>query len=146
MAVVWAVACVHIVVSLFSLRSLGLTAFGDVLQCVLLVCATLATLSNIRSSDKKIQLFWTLMALGCAMWLCAQLMWTYFEVLLRQEAPNPFVGDVILFLHIVPMIAAVAIEPDVDQDKSTIRAGTVDFALLFTWWMFLYFFVVIPWQ
>ena len=43
------------------------------------------------------------------MWLGAQLLWTYFEVVLRQEVPNPFVGDVILFLHLVPMMAALAV-------------------------------------
>ncbi len=86
------------------------------------------------------------MGLGVSMWLCAQLLWTYFEVFLRHEAPNPFVGDVILFLHIVPMMAAVAIQPHVRQDDRTIRVGTLDFVQLFSWWLFLYLFIVIPWQ
>jgi len=86
------------------------------------------------------------MGLGVSMWLGAQLLWTYFEVFLRQEAPNPFVGDVILFLHIVPMMAAVAVQPHVRQDDRTLRVGTLDFLLLFTWWLFLYLFIVIPWQ
>jgi diguanylate cyclase (GGDEF)-like protein len=73
-------------------------------------------------------------------------MWTYVEVYLRHEAPNPFVGDVILFLHIVPMMAAVAVQPHIEQDNRTKRVGTLDFALLLTWWLFLYLFVVIPWQ
>jgi diguanylate cyclase (GGDEF)-like protein len=73
-------------------------------------------------------------------------MWTYVEVYLRHEAPNPFVGDVILFLHIVPMMAAVAIQPHVQQTDRSMRVGTLDFALLLTWWLFLYLFVVIPWQ
>ena len=80
------------------------------------------------------------------MWLISQVMWTYVEVYLRHEAPNPFVGDVILFLHIVPMMAAVAIQPHVQQDDRAMRVGTLDFALLLTWWLFLYLFVVIPWQ
>jgi len=80
------------------------------------------------------------------MWLVSQLMWTYIEVYLRHEAPNPFVGDVILFLHIVPMMAAVAIQPHMRQDHRTQRAGSLDFALLLTWWLFLYLFCVIPWQ
>ena len=80
------------------------------------------------------------------MWLGSQVTWTYFEVYLRQEVPNPFVGDVILFLHIVPMMAALAIQPHVEQDDRAIRVDTLDFALLMTWWLFLYLFVVIPWQ
>ncbi len=80
------------------------------------------------------------------MWLVSQVMWTYLEVYVRHEAPNPFVGDVILFLHIVPMMAAVAIQPHLRQDQRAIRVGTLDFALLLTWWLFLYLFIVIPWQ
>ncbi len=86
------------------------------------------------------------MGLGLGMWLASQVMWTYVEVYLRHEAPNPFVGDVILFLHIVPMMAAVALQPHVQQMIARYASGTLDFALLLTWWLFLYLFVVIPWQ
>jgi diguanylate cyclase (GGDEF)-like protein len=127
-------------------RGFALTAFGDILQNIILLCATIVVLSNVKTASPKARLFWALMGLGLAMWLASQLMWTYLEIYLRHEAPNPFVGDVILFLHIVPMMAAVAVQPHVQQDDRTFRVGTLDFALLFTWWLFLYFFVVIPWQ
>jgi diguanylate cyclase (GGDEF)-like protein len=137
---------VHVVLSVFAPHAFGLTAFGDILQNVLLLCATVAFLSNVRTTSRKARLFWVLMGLGLAMWLTSQVMWTYIEVYLRHEAPNPFVGDVILFLHIVPMMAAVAIQPHLQRDDRTMRAGTLDFALLLSWWLFLYLFVVIPWQ
>lgn len=121
-------------------------AFGDIAQNILLAAATFAFLTNVRTASRKSRLFWALMSLGLMMWLVSQVTWTYFEVYLRQEAPNPFVGDVILFLHIVPMMAAVALQPHVEQDDRAIRVGTLDFALLLTWWLFLYLFVVIPWQ
>jgi diguanylate cyclase (GGDEF)-like protein len=143
---VCAVVCVHVLLSFLAPRGFALTAFGDILQNIILLCATIAVLSNVRTASPKARLFWALMGLGLAMWLASQLMWTYLEVYLRHEAPNPFVGDVILFLHIVPMMAAVAVQPHVQQDDCTFRVGTLDFALLFTWWLFLYFFVVIPWQ
>jgi hypothetical protein len=41
---------------------------------------------------------------------------------LRHEAPNPFFGDVILFLHIVPMMAAVALQPHLQQDDRTVQS------------------------
>src|SRR5262252_8556898 len=44
------------------------------------------------------------------------------------------------------MMAAVAIQPHRKQEDHALRAGTLDFALLLTWWLFLYLFVVIPWQ
>jgi diguanylate cyclase (GGDEF)-like protein len=133
-------------VSALAPRGFALTAFGDILQNVVLLAATIALFFNLRSATAKSRLFWALMGTGLAMWLGSQVMWTYVEVYLRHEAPNPFVGDVILFLHIVPMMAAVALQPHVRQENRATRAGTLDLALLFTWWLFLYLFVVIPWQ
>lgn len=80
------------------------------------------------------------------MWFCVQVLWTYFEVYLRQETPNPFVGDVILFLHLVPLMAAVAVQPHVQRNDRSLRLMSLDFLLLFTWWLYLYLFIVIPWQ
>jgi len=144
--IVCAVVGVHVVVSVVARRSIGLTTFGDLVQSVLLFCATLAMLSNLRTGYKKARLFWTLMAFGCGMWLFAQVLWTYFEVFLRQDVPNPFVGDVILFLHVVPMMAALAVQPHIERNDHSLRLVSVDFFLLLTWWLYLYLFIVIPWQ
>jgi diguanylate cyclase (GGDEF)-like protein len=141
-----ALVCAHVVISLFVPRGFALTAFGDILQNTVLLCATVAVLSNFPHATPKARLFWGLMGLGLGMWLVSQIMWTYLEVYLRHETPNPFVGDVILFLHIVPMMAAIAAQPHVQQDNHAIKVGTLDFTLLLIWWMFLYLFVVIPWQ
>jgi len=143
---VCAVVCVHVVLSLSAPRGFALTAFGDILQCILLFCGDWAVISTARKTSGKARLYWALMGLGVGMWLCAQLLWTGIEVFLRQEAPNPFVGDVVLFLHIVPMMAAVAIQPHIRQENRALRVGTLDFFLLLTWWLFLYLFIVIPWQ
>jgi diguanylate cyclase (GGDEF)-like protein len=133
-------------VSLLAPRGIGLTAFGDLMQSALLLCATLSILSNIRTSYKKAQLFWVLMAVGCGMWLCTQILWTYFEVFLRQDTPNPFVGDVVLFLHVVPMMAALVVQPHIQRNDHSLRLVSLDFFLLLTWWLYLYLFIVIPWQ
>jgi diguanylate cyclase (GGDEF)-like protein len=144
--IVCAVVCVHVLVSLLAPRSIGLTAFGDLTQSALLFCATLSILSNVRTSYKKAQLFWILMGFACGMWFSAQVLWTYFEVFLRQDAPNPFVGDVVLFLHVVPMMAALVVQPHVQRKDHSLRLVSLDFFLLLTWWLYLYLFIVIPWQ
>lgn len=141
-----AVVCVHLCVSLLAPRGIGLTAFGDLTQSALLLCATFSILSNVRTSYKKAQLFWVLMAVGCGMWLCTQILWTYFEVFLRQDTPNPFVGDVVLFLHVVPMMAALVVQPHIQRNDHSLRLVSLDFFLLLTWWLYLYLFIVIPWQ
>ena len=138
--------CVHLGLSLAVPRSFALTALGDISQNIVLLLGTVACLTNVKTTSGRPRLFWLLLGLGLAIWLASQVMWTYFEVFLRHEVPNPFSGDVILFLHVVPMMAAVAIQPHQRQEDHALRARTLDFALLLTWWLFLYLFVVIPWQ
>jgi diguanylate cyclase (GGDEF)-like protein len=147
----WIVAsvlvCSEAILSLTVAHSYRLTAFGDVTQCLLLVVALLFTLANVRAAtEPRSRLFWALLGLGCGIWLCVQILWTYFEVFLRTDAPNPFVGDVALFLHLVPMMGALAVRPDRERDESVAQLGGLDFGLLITWWLYLYLFVVIPWQ
>jgi len=134
------------IASLVLRKTFALTVFSDLTQCALLLCGTLSLLPNVAVTRGRTRLFWALMTLGVAFWLAYQLLWTYFEVILRRDVPNPFVGDVVLFLHIVPMMAALALQPHVEQDDRTARLGSLDFALLLIWWLYLYLFAVIPWQ
>lgn len=135
------------ILSLTVSHSYRLTAFGDITQCLLLLFALFVILANVRAAtEPRSRLFWALMGLGCGIWLCVQILWTYFEVFLRTDTPNPFVGDVALFLHLVPMMGALAVRPDRERDESVAQLGGLDFGLLITWWLYLYLFVVIPWQ
>jgi len=124
----------------------ALTIFSDVAQCILLLSATAALLPNIARNHGQTRLFWVLMTLGIAFWLSYQLMWSYIEVVLRNDVPQPFVGDIVIFLHFVPMMAALALQPQTQQDDHEARLGRLDFVLLLTWWVYLYLFAVIPWQ
>jgi len=124
----------------------ALTTIGDITQSALQLLVLFTFLDNARRAEQRTKAFWALMSLGSFFWCSTQLLWTYFEVFLRQEVPNPFVGDVILFLHLVPMMAALAMQPDVDASEPTSRVGSLDFALLLMWWLYLYLFLVIPWQ
>lgn len=86
------------------------------------------------------------MSLGMFLWLAYQAMWNYFEVYLRKDVPDPFLGDIVLFLHLVPMIAALAVLPHLREDERDERIRMLDFALLLTWWVFIYVYAVVPWQ
>jgi diguanylate cyclase (GGDEF)-like protein len=134
------------VLSLTVKRGYTLTAVGDVTQCLLLLTLLICVAGNVGTTDKRARLFWELLSLGCGLWLTAQVLWTYFEVFLRQEVPTPFMGDVILFLHLVPMMGALAMQPHLERDEQLGGLGALDFALLVIWWLYLYLFVVIPWQ
>ena len=124
----------------------SLTAFGDIVQCLVPLFANACLLWNAASPYRRRNTFWMLLALGCALWLVGQLVWTYDELVLRQSAPNPFSGDVIYFLHVVPMMAALALRPHARKVGETLRHGYLDLLLLALWWLFLYSFLVVPWR
>lgn len=137
----------YCIVSLTVAHGPRLTAFGDIGMCLVSLFASVALLLNVAGSqNRRTRAFWILIAAGCASWFVAQVIWTYFEVVLRQEVPNPFVGDVIVFLHPVPMIAALALKPHDRRDDVNAHIGYLDFSLLLVWWVYLYAYVVIPWQ
>src|SRR3954469_10621874 len=123
-----------------------LLAFSDIAQCLLLLSGVLALALNVFSTKGRTRLFWGLMTLGVLFWVVYQFLWTYFEVYQRKDVPDPFVGDVVLFLHIVPMMAAVAIQPHRKPHERTTRLGSLDFSLLLVFWVYLWLFAVIPWQ
>ncbi len=141
-----ALVCAQVLSSLFLKRGFTLIALSDILQFVLLLAGTISLLPNVFATRGRIRLFWALMALGMAFWMSYQGLWMYFEVFLRKDFPNPFGGDVVLFLHLVPMTAALAMQPHMESNDRTTRLGTLDFALLLVWWLYLYLFAVIPWQ
>lgn len=127
-------------------RSFALTAFSDWIQCILLLSAALSLIPNAVRSHGRLRLFWALLATGMAFWFSYQLMWTYFEVWLRTDVPDLCAGDIILFLHIVPLMAALALRPHAPPDEYSPRLRRLDFALMMVWWMYLYIFAVMAWQ
>jgi diguanylate cyclase (GGDEF)-like protein len=143
---VWSVVFLNAILAFTLGHSRSLTAIGDTSQCLLLLVALSYLLRITKEADQRGRLFWGLFSLGCGLWLIVQILWTCFEVLLGREVPNPFVGDVALFLHLVPMMAAMAVRPDRERSEAASQVGSFDFTLLLTWWLYLYLFVVIPWQ
>ena len=73
--------------------------------------------ANAVSTRGQVRLFWGLMALGCLLWSTNLALWTLYEVILRRTLPDPFIGDVVLFVHVVPFMAAVALRPHLSDEK-----------------------------
>jgi len=135
-----------ILAAIFLPKSFTLTALSDVIQCLLLFFGTIALIHHVTRTRGRLRLFWSLMTAGIALWFCYQLLWVYFEVWLRTDVPDLCSGDMILFLHIVPWMAALALRPHAPQDEYAARLRHLDFAMLMLWWVYLYVFIVIPWQ
>ncbi len=148
---VWAAtvaACLAVltIAALVLPQSFALTALSDGIQFLLLLSGTLSLIHLIARTNGRLRLFWILIAAGMGLWFCYQVLWVYFEVFLRAEVPDLFVGDIVLFLHMVPLMAALALRPHVQEDEYAARLRNLDFALLLVWWVYLYVLAVIPWQ
>ncbi len=146
----WIFACLLVIVdailALTLPRGYLLRAAGDLTQCFLLFVVLGSFLKNLEAKERRTRLFWGLLSLGAGVWLCAQVLWTYYEVFLGQDVPNPFSGDIFLILHLVPLMSAFAIRPECEPNPQTATLGALDFVQLLVWWVYLYLFVVIPWQ
>jgi signal transduction histidine kinase len=122
-----------------------LSSFGDIVQCFVPLLANAGLLINAGTPHWRRNLFWMLVALSCTMWMIGQFQWTYYEVYLHKEVPGLFGGDMVFFLRGIPLMAALALRPHRKRGELNLGLGYLDFALLLTWWTFLYVFVVLPW-
>jgi signal transduction histidine kinase len=124
----------------------GLTAFGEITRCLVPLFANACLLWNAGSPYRRRNAFWILLALGCTIWLAGQMMWTYNELVLHRAAPGLFSGNLVFFLHTIPLMAALALQPHERRLGRVLRYGYLDLAMLSLWWVYLYAFLVIPWQ
>jgi signal transduction histidine kinase len=122
------------------------STFGDIFLCFLPLVVNGALLLNAATTDWRKNAFWMLLALGCSLWLGGQAFWTYVEVYQHRSVPDPFSGDIVFFLHTVPMIAALTMQPHKRPNSRKSLHDYVDFTVIVCWWVYLYLFVVIPWQ
>ena len=124
--------------------SLRLTAFADLYGLALMIFALAVCVRNAIEGASQERTFWILMGLGFSLWVTNQLAWSVWEILIRRQIPDPFAYDIVLFFRAVPMIAAVAWRPDLNNKQGKILLSVLNFLMLFAWWVFLYAFIVFP--
>jgi signal transduction histidine kinase len=144
---VWAAVAIvfaYALVCLLVPRGLVLTAAGDLVPFFLLSVATIVMLRHAAASRGQERAFWALLSLGCFLWAANQGMWVWYEVILRQDMPEPFLGDPVLFLHVVPFMVAVALLPHLAMEARKLYFSTLSSLILVLWWIYLYAFIVFP--
>jgi len=132
------------VLAAFVPASFARTTFVDVTEMALITLATVVMTQNAVASRGEARLFWTMVSIGCFLWAISLGGWLFFDVILRQEVPDPFFGDMILFVHVVPFMAAVAVRPHRAREEKNSYLNTLNFLMLLVWWAFLYTFIVYP--
>jgi signal transduction histidine kinase len=119
-------------------------AMGNLVPLVVLAAACIVSAGNAFDSRGHTRLFWGLMTTGMAMWCFSQGCWTWFEVVLRKPVPQVSPGALVLFLHIVPFMAAVAIRPHQADEREGMLTSTLNVLILLVWWVVVYVFFVFP--
>ena len=119
-------------------------AMGDLTPLLAIAAAAIISARNAFDSRGHTRLFWSLMATGMSMWCFNQAYWVWFEVLVRRPVPDPYWGDVVLFLHVVPVMAAVAIRPHQADEREGLLPSALNVLILLIWWVAVYAFFVFP--
>jgi signal transduction histidine kinase len=124
----------------------ALTAFADLTGLALMLVALWICSANALARPREERSFWALMVFAFLLWTINQFAWSIWEIVLHRPIPDPFLFDIILFFHTVPMIAAVAWRPDLLVRREKMLLSLLNFLMLCGWWVFLYAFIVFPHQ
>jgi signal transduction histidine kinase len=124
----------------------ALSVFADAVSFSLLSFLCFVLLRNAARSHGKTRQFWGAMWLGAMFWLVGQILWMWFQLELKRAIPHPFLGFLLMFTHLVPMMGAIAIGAHRAKTHRRLDAESMDVAILLLWWIYAYAFVVLPWQ
>lgn len=136
------VAFVSLVATFLFPKGYTLALIGDGLQMVLVAAASYFALRNASRSHSHVRGFWLLISLGTAMWLVSLVLWSTYELLLRREVPDIPIADILLFVKLVPLMAAIALEPHKSSDSRFRAFGLLDVSILMLYVLYLYAFFV----
>ena len=131
-------------VSLATPKGAALAAISDLTYLFLMLTVGITMMRNAWTTRGSGRRFWILMGSGYLLWTWDVLAWSYYELVLRKAVPDPWFMDVVLFLHLIPMIGAIGLRPHRTENNGKFHTGTLDFLLVLAWCVFLYAFVVFP--
>jgi hypothetical protein len=111
-------------------RGLARAAFSDIVCALLMLSVLVVTSLNGISSNGRMRVFWILQATGWGLWLLDQLLWIVFDLVLKEQMPEMFSADALLFMAGVPILAGLLLRPHLQPSERSARLGALDFSLL----------------
>jgi hypothetical protein len=141
-----ALLCVLTLLALTLRPGAILTTVSTVSEFLLISAAALLATENASRTKEGARQFWIFMTAGYGLWAVNLAIWIYYHQWLRQEVPDNSIADIALFLHVVPMIAAVATRPHLKQSVQGIYRARVNFLVLLFFWVFVYAYWLFPYQ
>ena len=123
---------------------LALYGAGAYFLLLLLACG-FAVLNAVERIQGR-RLFWVFLAAGYGLWSLDQWVYVYYVVLRHSEVPDSSIADPALFLHLVPLMAAIAMQPHLNRSEQKSYRATLTFLFILVAWVFLYAYVLFPYQ
>lgn len=125
-------------------RGYSLAFFGDTLQAVLETVAIVLAFQNALRSRAQTRIFWLLLFFGLLIWLAGQFVWSAYELWFQVPVPDSPVVDSLLFVKLVPFVAAAILEPDKPRESRFRTFGLLDLFILILASLYLFAFFVYP--
>ena len=144
-AIALLVATAQLIAALTLRSSLFLSVLGDLFPCMLLCLAIISFGKNYVSGSGVIRRFWLLTEAGIFILLLSQGYWIYFDVIIKKSASSPVVGDGLFIIAPVFLLAALALRPNAETAAGDSLFRRLDFLILLSWWVCLYFYFALPW-
>jgi signal transduction histidine kinase len=123
-----------------------LVSYSGISYLLLLLLGTCFAVRNGIQNTLGGRPFWTFLATAYGLWTLHQSIEIYYELVLHIEVPNDSIADALLFLHVVPLMAAIATLPNRSATDRKLHRGILDSLLLFFFWTFIYGYSVFPYQ
>ena len=123
-----------------------LVSYSGISYFLLLLLATSFATRNAIQNTLGSRAFWIFLAIAYGLWSFDQWIYIYYELFLHVEVPENSIADPVLFLHIVPIMAAVATLPHRNANGRTPFPTILNSIFLLLFWGSLYVYFVVPYQ
>lgn len=141
-----AIVVIKAVLSLALKPGSAIFSYSGISYFLLLVLAASFAIRNGIQNTLGSRPFWIFLAIGYGLWSLDELIYLYYELGLHIEVPNSSIADPILFLHIIPLMAALASFPQRNLSEHRPYRAILDALLLLFFWSFLYGYTVFPYK
>ncbi len=140
------IVVIKAVLSLAAKPGSFLFSYSGISYFVLLLLAAGFAVRNAINNTLGNRPFWIFFAMACGLWSFDQWLTLYYELGLHILVPDNSIADPVLFLHIVPFMAAALILPSRTASDRSLYRVSLDFLLLLFFWGFLYAYAVFPYE
>jgi hypothetical protein len=119
-------------------------AYSGISYFLLLLLAASLAIRNAVQNTLGTRPFWVFLAIADGLWALDQWLYLYYGLGLNIDVPDNSIADPVLFLHILPLMAAAAALPHRNTSERKVYPATLNFLFLLFFWSFLYGYTVLP--